>query len=153
MELNDIIDAILFKCVESRGYYQDIGVLADSVAGRVLSDSEKDDIEREIVDSGLLDQVGAGWGANAKTREICKNGGYVKYITAINKEQKIRHKAQTASGGRNRRRQVGIRVYRDHNGTEAERPTRGIGFRSTSSAPTVALMVTKLRSTEKASSA
>lgn len=37
MELSDIIDAILFKCVESRGYYQDIGVLADSVAGRVLS--------------------------------------------------------------------------------------------------------------------
>ena len=54
MELNDIIDAILFKCVESRGYYQDIGVLADSVAGRVLSDSEKDDIESEIVDSGRL---------------------------------------------------------------------------------------------------
>ena len=96
MELSDIIDAILFKCVEARGYYQDIGVLADSVAGRVLSDSEKNDIEREIVDSGLLDQVSAGWGANAKTREICKNGGYVKYITAIDKEQKIRHKAQTA---------------------------------------------------------
>ena len=35
MELNDIIDAILFKCAETRGYYQDIGVLADSVAGRV----------------------------------------------------------------------------------------------------------------------
>lgn len=30
-ELNDIIDAILFKCVKSRGYYQDIGVLADFV--------------------------------------------------------------------------------------------------------------------------
>lgn len=96
MELNDIIDAVLFKCVESRGYYQDIGVLADSVAGRVLSDSEKNDIERKIEDSGLLDQVGAGWGANAKTREICKNGGYVKYITAIDKGQKIRNKAQTA---------------------------------------------------------
>lgn len=53
MYLNDIIEAILFKCVEARGYYQDIGVLADSVAGRVLSDSEKNDIEREIVDSGL----------------------------------------------------------------------------------------------------
>ena len=61
MELNDIIDAILFKCVEARGYYQDIGVLADSVAGRVLSDSEKNDIEREIVDSGLLDQVSTRW--------------------------------------------------------------------------------------------
>lgn len=36
MEPNDIIEAILFKCVEARGYYQDIGVLADSVAGRVL---------------------------------------------------------------------------------------------------------------------
>ena len=58
MELNDIIDAILFKCVEARGYYQDIGVLADSVAGRVLTESEKDDIEGKIEDSGLMTGTG-----------------------------------------------------------------------------------------------
>ena len=83
MKTNDeLIEAVLNNCYENRGLgYCDLDALIDSIAGYEVDDKDKRRIEFDIQTYHLLDQVPSGYGANAKTCEIVKKGGYIKYKT------------------------------------------------------------------------